>query len=198
MSNLPTSEEKFIFVNAQGRIVRISPRRHCAPGEYLSVVLVLVFLPNYRQLVLFNRAAGASDMQDRWALIAGKMNSEDCREIQGKVIGRPISFQIAVNAAIRELKEELNNVFWKSSFEKISEFIIQKKNLHFWLMALPIDEEQATSFLPNKFEISAIKRFSLDEFRSSDNFGDAILMVKGVITSYLEEQFSRSIKCTLQ
>jgi 8-oxo-dGTP pyrophosphatase MutT (NUDIX family) len=183
------SEEKLIIVNDLGHVTRFSTREHCKPGEYIAVVLVLVFLPHHRQLILFKRAAGAGDMQDHWALMAGKLNSGDCFEALGEVIGNPVSLQTARNAAIREFKEELNIEINGLALEKVKEFTLEEKGLHFSLLALAVNEKQAVGFLPNTSDIDAIRRFSIDELIAVANLGDAILCNKNDIISYLESKF---------
>lgn len=181
--------EELLFVNGAGKITRTAPGKR-QPDEYTAVVLILVYLPNEREVLLFNRGAGASDMQDHWALTAGKMNATDCAEPLSQVIGNPVSLQTRRRAAAREFMEELGISADIDRFQDVIDFHMPDKGLYFCMMAWPIAESQLDQFIPDGAEVDQMRRFSLSDFIANQHLGDAIRYKKSEIISFLESHFA--------
>jgi 8-oxo-dGTP pyrophosphatase MutT (NUDIX family) len=182
--------EQLVFVDDSGMVRRFSATRTQGPGEYIAVVLVLVYLPTERKLLLFNRGVGASDMRDHWALTAGKLNTTDFSEPLDEAIGNKVSAQTVRKSASREFVEELNIAVQPERFEHVIEFHMPNKNLFFTLLAWPIGATELAAISPDGAEVDALKLFTLDEFRENEHLGDAIVFKKREIISYLESHFS--------
>jgi 8-oxo-dGTP pyrophosphatase MutT (NUDIX family) len=182
-------KEEYIFVDEAGLVRRVSDDKTRSPDDYMAVVLVLVFLPKEKQIVLFNRGTGASDMHDHWALTAGKMNATDFAQPLAEVTGKKLSLESVKNAAVREFMEELSISPEMDDLEKVIDFNIPEKGLYFTMLAWPIDESRFADFSPDGMEVDKIRRFSLGEFRANQHLGDAIVYRKESIVSFLNQKF---------
>jgi 8-oxo-dGTP pyrophosphatase MutT (NUDIX family) len=186
---VPGKDEELLFVDGAGNVARIASGKRQA-GEYTAVVLVLVYLPKEREVLLFNRGSGASDMRDHCALTAGKMNATDCVEPAPEVLGRPLSLPTRRRAAAREFKEELGISAETNRFKKVLDFHMPEKGLYFCMLAWPIDAGQLKNFAPDGGEVNEMRRCSLPEFLTNKHLGDAIRYKKADIVAFLEREFA--------
>lgn len=180
--------EQVVIVDNHGTVKRFSIDKILAQDENTAVELVAIYLQHRKQIVLFNRAAGASDMHDHWALESGKVNVEDLPDYD-TVIGTKLPLEAYKNAAIRELREELNFEVAPEAFEWIDEFLMESKHIYFNLLALALDEADLSKLSPNQSEVDKIRCFTLDEFASNPHLGDAIQFRKNEIIRYLQRMF---------
>lgn len=183
-------QEELIFVDSGGLVTRVSADKTRSADEYTAVVLVLVFMPKQKQVVLFNRGAGASDMRDHWALTAGKMNATDASVETRGLVGKRISLDVAKKAASRELQEELNIKVQPDSLEPVVDFAMPEKSIYFTMLAWPIAEDKFLELSPDGGEVDAMRRFSLADFEANPNLGDAIVYKKEYILDFLTGKFS--------
>src|SRR5947199_10708734 len=98
--------EQYVIVDGNGHVRRFSARKELQAEENIAVELVMVYLPSQKQLVLFNRGSGASDMHDHWALEAGKVIVEDLCKEDGDCVGAKMSLNAYRSSATREFNEE--------------------------------------------------------------------------------------------
>jgi len=179
--------EKLIVVDQTGLYRQVKLQNNLAAGDIVAVELVLMFIPAKKRLILLNRSTNASDMHNYWALESGKVRYEDLTE-EDK-IGHNLSDQTYINAAVRELKEELNFSVNSSRLRKIDQFHMPYKKLFFSLLSLPLDIQEVNLLLPDQYEIDRVREFSLDEFEQNVHLGDAICYRKDQIISFLRQQF---------
>lgn len=184
--------EQIVVVDNQGRIKRVSGGKRLAAGENTAVELVMVYLPRKKQVVLFNRGVGASDMHDRWALESGKVNVEDLRGTGQVRIGAKLFPEAYKQAAIREFREEFNFDVQPEALEWVDEFHMPSKQIYFTLLALALEEEDLNRLSPNQSEVDLIGRFTLDEFEINEQLGDAIEFRKAAIIAYLQRVFGEN------
>jgi hypothetical protein len=181
--------EDIVFVNDVGIINRFSNSRELHPGDNIAVELVMVYLPSKKQIVLFNRGAGASDMHAHWALEAGKVNVMDLSKEDGDRVGSKMSLNAYKSSAVREFAEELNFPVSATSLEFVDEFHMPDKRLYFTLLSLAIKESQLGKLLPDQSEVGAVGCFNLEQFSVNPDLGDAIVFRKDRIIEYLQEKF---------
>lgn len=183
-------KEVIVLVDEAGSFLRFSENTARVRGEYLAVTLILVYLPLEREVVLFNRGAGAGDMRDHWALTAGKINAVDCGKSARELLGKKIYPTAAVAAGSRELREELGVSTDGTRFELVCSFAFPEKKMFFVMLAWPISKEEVAQLFPDGAEVDKIGRFSLDQFLSNQNLGDAIKFKKETIVNFLSSKFS--------
>lgn len=183
-------EEQVAFVDQKNQLIRFGGKKSGCDGENTAVVLVVIYDPDDKKIFLFNRGAGASDMNNHWALTAGKINKEDFLESE-KNKGQSLSQQTIRRAARRELEEELGVTTDESSLKEVSTFWMPNKSLVFSMLAWPIDSETESRLALDGSEVDEHKSFGLEEFRSNDRLGDAIKFKLADLISFLEHEFSR-------
>lgn len=182
-------EEQVAFVNERNEWLRFGGKKSGGAGENTAVVLILIYDRKDSKVFLFNRGSGASDMQDHWALTAGKINQEDFAS-EEPALGQSISSSSVRRAACRELMEELGVETDGSQFKKVATFWMENKSLVFSMLAWPIDEMTKSNLQVDGSEVDEFRAFSLDEFRRNQNLGDAIKFRQSEIESFLDAEFS--------
>jgi hypothetical protein len=184
--------EEIVIVDGKGYIKRFSTSKSLQPEENIAVELVMVYLPKEKQIVLFNRGSGASDMHDHWALEAGKVIVEDLCSEDGDCVGTKISLNAYRSSATREFNEELRFAIAPHKFEFVDEFHMPGKNLYFTLLSLAIEKEELDKLSPDQSEVDKVRCFTLNEFDNNPDLGDAIMFRKERIIQYLQEKFGGS------
>lgn len=183
------TEEQVAFVDKGNQFIRFGGKKSGGEGENTAVVLVVIYDPVEKKIFLFNRGAGASDMNNHWALTAGKINDEDFHD--GEVnTGEMLSQKIVRRAACRELEEELGVEAHEANFKEVSTFWMPNKSLVFSMLAWPINSETEARLALDGSEVDEHRAFSLEEFRSNDRLGDAIKFKLDDLLSFLEREFS--------
>jgi len=182
-------EEQVAFVDKDNRLIRFGGKKTGDDGENTAVVLVVIYDKKNEKIILFNRGAGASDMNNHWALTAGKINQEDFWDGE-TTTGQRLSSATIRRAARRELDEELGVDTDENSLREVSTFWMPKKSLVFSLLAWPIDSETESRLALDGSEVDEYKSFSLEEFRTNDRLGDAIRYKLPELVSFLAKEFS--------
>lgn len=182
--------EKIIVVDQNGIIQKFASKDKLGKHDIIAVELVMVYLPETKRVVLFNRGENASDMHNRWALESGKVIEKDMsREDK---IGQKLSAQAYKNAAVREFIEELDYHISANTLQYIDEFYMEKKHIYFALLALPISPDDVSNFIFDQSELDQLGMFSLEEFYDNKNLGDAIMFRKNEICQYLQKIFGET------
>lgn len=181
--------EQLVIVDEKGIVRKFSPSKQLGTGEATAVELVIVCLPHKKQIVLFNRASGASDMRDHWALVSGKVNVTDLTCAQETVLGTKLSLEAYRNAAVREFNEELAFRVSPDNLQLVDEFHMPSKQIYFTLFSLILDDSDLDKLLPNQTEVDRTKCFTLREFMDNGYLGDAIMFRKEGIIRYLQNLF---------
>lgn len=183
--------EEFVIVDDDGYIKRFSSNKRLEAQENLAVELVIVYLRRQRQIVLFNRGSGASDMHDHWALEAGKICADDLFVSKEDKLDTRITLREYQRSATREFIEELDFSVNPQRFEFVEEFHMPEKQLFFALLSLSIEEDEVRKLSPDQSEVDRVKRFTLEEFQSNPDLGDAIVFRKDAIVQYLQNEFGK-------
>ena len=183
--------EKIVIVDNNNHVIRFGIHTELKEGENLAVELVITYMPGKKQVLLFNRGEGASDMQNHWSLESGKVNSCDCSDPIENLIGQPLPVAAYENAAVREFKEELNFIVSPGQLHLIDEFHMPGKHIFFRLFGLVLEPEDLAELVPNQSELDQIGKFTLQEFQNNEHLGDAIVFRKVEIVKFLREEFAR-------
>lgn len=181
--------EQIVIVNNEGVVRRFSFGKDLVEGENRAVELIVVYLPAKKQIVLFNRGSGATDMHNHWALNSGKVNVEDIYGFNGTVVGSKLPLEAYKNAAVREFSEELNFRISSNQLEFIDEFHMPSKQIYFTMLSLALDEDKLYKLAPDQSEVDKMRCFSLEEFEINAHLGDAIKFRKAQIIDYLGQKF---------
>lgn len=183
------TKENIVIVDHNGRIKRCATVRDVASGENIAVGLVMVYIPETKQIALFNRGAGAADMHNHWSLQAGKVNGSDLPDGCEKSVGEKLPTDAVRNTASREFIEELNVAVQPSNFEFVQNFHMPQKRIFFTLMALGIRRNDVAKLRPDQSEVDDVQCFTIEQFRENADLGDAIVFRKEAIINFLEEKF---------
>ncbi len=177
--------EKIVMLNKEGIIQNYIEKNKIGSDEIFAAELVLIFIPDVRKVVLFNRGSGACDMHSRWALHSGKVNINDLNN--GDEIGKKLSITAFKNAAIREFREELKYNISPNQLKLIDQFYMPEKDkkIFFTLFSLELTINEFKKLYPDFAEVDAIKLFTLGEFKKNQRLGDAIKFKKEKIMTFL-------------
>lgn len=179
--------EEIAIVNSDGIVQCFSRETAITEEDVVAVELVLLYLPEEKEIVLLNRGNGASDMQAHWALESGKVNRFDLTSEDG--VGKKLSLGAYRNAAIREFDEELNFTIPADRLKVVDEFYMKSKQLYFTLLALPLKKQDLARLYPDQCEIDRIRRFTLPELENNTYLGDALMYRKEAIVRFLQREF---------
>ena len=183
--------EKIVIVDNNNYVIRFDTNGELKEGENLAVELVITYMPREKQVLLFNRGEGASDMHNHWALESGKVNNSDYSDPIESLIGQPLPVAAYEKAAVREFKEELNFDVSPGQLHLIDSFHMPAKQIYFRMFGLILEPEDLNKLAPNQSELDKIGKFTLQAFQENKHLGDAIVFRKAEIVNFLQIEFAR-------